>query len=68
LRDRVGEQVELGQRHVEPQPEEGEPPLLFHRRRVPPGTLQPLDVPVDLLPERPSPAKQVVLDSRLRLG
>ena len=68
LRDRIGEHVELGQRHVEPQPEEGEPPLLFHWRRVPPGPLQPLDVAADLLPERPPPTDQVMIDSRLRRG
>jgi hypothetical protein len=68
LRDRVGEQVELGQRQVESQSQERKPPLLFHRRRAPPGPLQPPDVAEDLPPERPPPADQVLLDSRLRRG
>jgi hypothetical protein len=68
LRDRVGEQVELGQRQVEPQPEEREPPLLHRWRRAPPGPLQPPDVAADLLPERPPPAEQVLLDAGLRRG
>jgi hypothetical protein len=66
LGDRVGEQVELGQRQIEPQPQECEPPLLFGRGRAGAGPAQPHDVAPDLPSERPPSGEQVTLDSRLR--
>jgi hypothetical protein len=62
---RVGEQVELGQRQVEPQAQEGEPPLLLGGCRTGAGPPQPGDVALDLPPEYPPPADQVTFDPRL---
>lgn len=68
LRDRVGEQVKLGQHQIEPQPQEREPALLFGWRRAPPGPAQPPDMAADLPSERPPVGDQVPLDSCLRRG
>jgi len=65
LRDRIGEQVELGQGQVEPQPQEGEPPLLLGGCRTGAGPAQPRDVVPELSPEHPPAADQVALDARL---
>ncbi len=68
LCDRIGEEVELGQRPVELQPQEREPPLLFGGRCALPGPAQPPDVTADLRSELASPEDQVLLDARLRRG
>jgi hypothetical protein len=62
---RIGEQVELRQRQVEPHPQEGEPPLLLGCGRTSAGPPQPCYVALDLPPEYPPPADQVTLDARL---
>jgi hypothetical protein len=63
---RIGEQVKLGQRQVEPHPQEGEPPLLLGCCRTGADPAQPRNVAPDLPPEYPPSADQVTLDSRLR--
>ena len=68
LGDRVGEQVEMRQRQVEPQPQEREAPLLFGGMRAGASSLQSPDVAEELTPQPPPPADQVTLDAHLRRG
>ncbi len=62
----IGEQIELGQCQVEPQPDEGESPLLFLRRYRRTASTEPAHVPDDLSLQLHPAVDEVALDADLR--